>query len=117
MNDVLGKCTIACLTLNINQLHRSLFMDHLTCTFLKHTCAPAGMNTGTSKASELEARLVSFAAEILSLSAKLPRTPKGDMSVTRFSNRALPLLQITVKHEERKAGPISFTSWALSSRN
>jgi len=35
------------------------------------------MNTGTSKASELEARLVSFAADILSLSAKLPRTPQG----------------------------------------
>jgi four helix bundle protein len=35
------------------------------------------MNTGTSKATQLEARLVTFAAEILSISAKLPRNRQG----------------------------------------
>src|SRR6202049_4229739 len=35
------------------------------------------MNTSTAKASELEQRFVSFAADILALSAKLPRTPQG----------------------------------------
>jgi four helix bundle protein len=35
------------------------------------------MNTSTAKATELEQRLVSFASDILALSAKLPRTPQG----------------------------------------
>ncbi len=35
------------------------------------------MNTATSKAAELERRFVSFAAQILTVSAKLPRTPQG----------------------------------------
>ena len=35
------------------------------------------MNTATSKAAELEGRFVAFAAEILAISAKLPKTPQG----------------------------------------
>jgi four helix bundle protein len=35
------------------------------------------MSSTLSKADELEKRLISFAAEILSLSSKLPRTPQG----------------------------------------
>jgi hypothetical protein len=35
------------------------------------------MNPTTSKANELEKRLISFAAAILALSSKLPRTPQG----------------------------------------
>src|SRR5947209_16345301 len=38
--------------------------------------APA-MNTAASRANELERRLISFAAAILSLLSKLPRTPQG----------------------------------------
>jgi four helix bundle protein len=35
------------------------------------------MNATTSKANDLERRLVSFAATIVRLSSKLPRTPQG----------------------------------------
>ena len=35
------------------------------------------MNTAALKAAELESRFVSFAAEILSISTRLPRTPQG----------------------------------------
>src|ERR1041385_18532 len=35
------------------------------------------MSATVSKANELEKRLISFAAAIVSLSAKLPRTPQG----------------------------------------
>jgi four helix bundle protein len=35
------------------------------------------MSTTTSKANQLEQRLITFAAEIISLSYKLPRTPQG----------------------------------------
>src|SRR5437764_15117476 len=35
------------------------------------------MNTAASRANELERRLISFAAAIVSLSSKLPRTPQG----------------------------------------
>jgi four helix bundle protein len=35
------------------------------------------MNSGISKADMLERRLTDFAAEILTLSSKLPRTPQG----------------------------------------
>src|SRR5438105_7086317 len=35
------------------------------------------MNAAASRANELERRLISFAAAILSLSSKLPRTPQG----------------------------------------
>jgi four helix bundle protein len=35
------------------------------------------MNSATAKANELEARLISFAAAILSVSAKLPKTPQA----------------------------------------
>jgi four helix bundle protein len=37
----------------------------------------AGMSTPISKANELEKRLISFAAAIVGLSSKLPRTPQG----------------------------------------
>ena len=37
----------------------------------------SGMNATTSKANDLETRLVSFAAAIVRLSSKLPRTPQG----------------------------------------
>ena len=37
----------------------------------------AGMNTASSKADMLERRLIEFAAQILDLSSKLPRTPQG----------------------------------------
>jgi four helix bundle protein len=40
-------------------------------------CFPAGVNTTASKANQLEKRLVSFAASIVSLSSKLPRTVQG----------------------------------------
>jgi len=35
------------------------------------------MNAAASRANELERRLISFAAAIISLSSKLPRTPQG----------------------------------------
>jgi four helix bundle protein len=35
------------------------------------------MSTATSRANQLERRLVSFAAAIVALSAKLPKTPQG----------------------------------------
>ncbi len=35
------------------------------------------MNSATAKANELESRLISFAAAILSVSAKLPKTPQA----------------------------------------
>src|SRR5437899_12304329 len=35
------------------------------------------MNASASKANDLEKRLISFAAAIVSLSSKLPRTPQG----------------------------------------
>jgi hypothetical protein len=35
------------------------------------------MNTTLSKANDLEKRLINFASTIVSLSAKLPRTPQG----------------------------------------
>ena len=35
------------------------------------------MNSSLSKADQLEERLITFAAAILSLSSKLPRTPQG----------------------------------------
>src|SRR5213596_3596885 len=35
------------------------------------------MNTAASRANELERRLISFAAAIVSLSSKLPKTPQG----------------------------------------
>jgi four helix bundle protein len=35
------------------------------------------MNTAAFKAAELESRFISFAAEIVSISAKLPKTPQG----------------------------------------
>src|SRR5215510_10268333 len=35
------------------------------------------MNTTASRANQLEKRLISFAAAIISLSSKLPRTPQG----------------------------------------
>jgi len=35
------------------------------------------MNSSASKANDLENRLISFAAEIVRLSAKLPHTPQG----------------------------------------
>jgi len=37
----------------------------------------AGMNTSVSKADVLERRLIDFAAEILTLSSRLPKTPQG----------------------------------------
>jgi len=37
----------------------------------------SGMSATTSKPNQLEKRLVSFAASIVSLSSKLPRTPQG----------------------------------------
>jgi four helix bundle protein len=40
-------------------------------------CFPPGVNTTASKANILEKRLVSFAASIVSLSSKLPRTAQG----------------------------------------
>jgi hypothetical protein len=39
--------------------------------------SPWLMNYATAKANALESRLVSFAAAILSVSAKLPRTPQA----------------------------------------
>ena len=36
-----------------------------------------GMNATSSKANDLEKRLISFAAAIVRLSSKLPRTPQG----------------------------------------
>ncbi len=36
-----------------------------------------GVNATASKANQLEKRLISFAAAILSLSSKLPKTPQG----------------------------------------
>ena len=36
-----------------------------------------GMSATTSKSDQLEKRLISFAAAIVSLSSKLPRTPQG----------------------------------------
>src|SRR5215831_14009590 len=35
------------------------------------------MNAATSKANDLEKRLIAFSAAIVRLSAKLPRTPQG----------------------------------------
>src|SRR4030095_16585989 len=35
------------------------------------------MNTTTSKANQLEQRLITFAVDIMALSSKLPRTPQG----------------------------------------
>jgi four helix bundle protein len=35
------------------------------------------MNAASSKTNQLEKRLISFAASIISLSSKLPRTPQG----------------------------------------
>src|SRR5262245_7208022 len=35
------------------------------------------MNTTSSKANDLEKRLISFAAAIISLTSKLPKTPQG----------------------------------------
>ncbi len=58
-------------------LHRSLFMDHLTVTLEAGVPQVSGMNTAISKAAELENRLISFAARIVSLSEKLPLTPQG----------------------------------------
>src|SRR4030095_10096951 len=36
------------------------------------------MNTTTSKANQLEQRLITFAVDIMALSSKLPRTPQGE---------------------------------------
>jgi four helix bundle protein len=62
-----------------NDIPRTSFIVHgpFPFTFGRARAASRHMNTGTSKAAELEARLVSFAAEILSISAKLPRTLQG----------------------------------------
>jgi four helix bundle protein len=40
-------------------------------------CCPVGVNSTASKANQLEKRLILFAAAILSLSSKLPKTPQG----------------------------------------
>src|SRR5881628_1087508 len=40
-------------------------------------CSWVGMNASASKANDLEKRLISFAAAIVSLSSKLPKTPQG----------------------------------------
>src|SRR6266705_5006278 len=45
--------------------------------FWNHCCSIADMNTAASRANQLERRLISFAAAIVSLSSKLPRTPQG----------------------------------------
>src|SRR5262245_60396190 len=37
----------------------------------------AGMNTAVSKADVLEKRLIDFAADILNVSSKLPKSPQG----------------------------------------
>src|SRR5262245_55818594 len=42
-----------------------------------HSCAWGAMNATPSKANDLEKRLVSFAANIVTLSSKLPRTQQG----------------------------------------
>ena len=52
-------------------------MDHLTVTFGRQLANAGSMNTNASKANHLETRLISFAALILTLSVKLPRTPQG----------------------------------------
>ena len=41
------------------------------------SCSIAGMSTVATRANQLERRLISFAAAIVSLSAKLPKTPQG----------------------------------------
>jgi len=40
-------------------------------------CSAAGVDTTASKANQLEKRLISFAASIVSLSSKLPRSVQG----------------------------------------
>ena len=42
-----------------------------------HCCSALGVSTTASRANQLERRLISFAAAIVSLSSKLPRTPQG----------------------------------------
>src|SRR5215471_17000682 len=46
-------------------------------TVWKDFCFLPGMSTTTSPANRLERRLISFAAAIISLSSKLPRSPQG----------------------------------------
>ena len=46
-------------------------------TFLEPLRSVPDMNTAASRANQLERRLISFAAAIVSLSSKLPRTPQG----------------------------------------
>ena len=46
-------------------------------TVRNESCFALGMNTAPSRANQLERRLISFAAAIVSLSSKLPRTPRG----------------------------------------
>jgi four helix bundle protein len=58
-------------------LHSSLFTDHLRSTLEDRVHKADSMNTATSKAAELENRLISFGAQIINLSRKLPGTPQG----------------------------------------
>src|SRR6516162_331277 len=61
---------------------RTTANSHLTLkaqpiTSRKPSCSRACMNVSTSKANDLERRLISFAATIVRLSSKFPRTPQG----------------------------------------
>src|SRR5262249_22703167 len=51
--------------------------DHLLRTSTFRGLGMCGMNTTSSKANDLEKRLISFAADIVRVSAQLPRTPQG----------------------------------------
>jgi hypothetical protein len=76
------------------------------------------MNSATAKAKALESRLITFAAAILSVSAKLPKTPQARHISNQIlrSGTALPQ-PITAKRAARKADQISFTKWESSLRN
>ena len=74
-----------------------------------------GMNATASRANQLERRLISFAAAVVSLSSKLPRTPQGRHicgQILRSGTAAAANYG-----EAQKAEPISFTSLKSCSRN
>jgi four helix bundle protein len=79
MNNERCNWTMAIETGDISHCPVTSFVVHgpFDIYIWKPACHTVFMNTTTTKATALEQRLVSLAADILALSAKLPRTPQG----------------------------------------
>jgi hypothetical protein len=78
---------------------------------LKHSCLDGPHETPESKPQELQERLVSFSAEIIDLTGKLPEPGKAATSPSNSCVAARQQRQTTPKRAVPRVDLISFTSF------